>query len=73
MIKYFITIAVILDDYEYNLVSDLLEDYNALARPSLSHSDPTNVTFDLSLSQLIDVVTNFLRIDFSDISFSFFC
>ncbi len=53
---YQLFLVVKLDDYEYRLVSDLLEDYNALARPSLSHLDPTNVTFDLSLSQLIDVV-----------------
>lgn len=43
------------DDYEYKLVNDLLKDYNKLARPSLSYLMPTNVTFDLSLSQLIDV------------------
>ena len=54
--NYFFCVAVVLDDFEYRLVNNLLEDYNALARPSLSHLDPTNVTFDLSLSQLIDVV-----------------
>lgn len=43
------------DDYEYKLIKDLLVNYNPLARPSLSHKHPTNVTFDLSLSQLIDV------------------
>lgn len=51
-----------LDDYEYDLVKDLLHDYNALARPSLSHLHPTNVTFDLSLSQLIDVVRKNLNL-----------
>ena len=44
------------DDHEYNLVRDLLATYNIYARPSVHHLLPTNVTFDMSLAQLIDVV-----------------
>lgn len=60
------------DDYEYRLINDLLKDYNSYARPSLSYQEPTNVTFGLSLSQLIDVVRN-NKILFSNfLSFFFF-
>ncbi len=44
------------DENEYKLIHNLLSKYNLFARPSLDHKNPTNVTFDLSLSQLIDVV-----------------
>jgi len=44
------------DDYEYTLINDLLKDYNIYARPTTDFNLPTNVTFGLSLSQLIDVV-----------------
>lgn len=44
------------DENEYRLINDLLKEYNLYARPSLHFEDPTNVTFGLSLSQLIDVV-----------------
>ena len=44
------------DEHEYKLINDLLANYNVYARPSLDHRDATNVTFGLSLSQLIDVV-----------------
>lgn len=44
------------DEYEYKLIKDLLKTYNIYARPSVDHNEPTNVTFELSLSQLIDVV-----------------
>lgn len=44
------------DEHEYKLIRDLLEDYNTYARPSLHYKSATNVTFGLSLSQLIDVV-----------------
>lgn len=62
------------DDHEYKLVKDLLKDYNLLARPSLSHLHPTNVSFDMSLSQLIDVVNNYdLQTTSSSDKFNFFC
>lgn len=35
----------------------MLKNYNRYARPSTSYAIPTNVTFGLSLSQLIDVVS----------------
>lgn len=44
------------DEHEYNLIKDLLKEYNRFARPSVNHTEPTNVTFELSLSKLIDVV-----------------
>ncbi len=45
------------DEYEYKLIDDLLSGYNQYARPSISHLATTNVTFGLSLAQLIDVVS----------------
>lgn len=47
------------DENEYRLINDLLKEYNLYARPSLHFEDPTNVTFGLSLSQLIDVVRKY--------------
>ncbi|RNA12244.1 neuronal acetylcholine receptor subunit alpha-10-like, partial [Brachionus plicatilis] len=43
------------DENEYRLINDLLKSYNMYARPTPHFSIPTNVSFDLSLSQLIDV------------------
>lgn len=58
-IKFHMTYLILvakLDEYEYKLINDLLRGYNLYARPSLHFEEPTNVTFGLSLSQLIDVV-----------------
>lgn len=46
------------DENEYRLINDLLKNYNIYARPSIDHKHATNVTLGLSLSQLIDVVSN---------------
>jgi hypothetical protein len=45
------------DENEYKLINDLLLEYNKYARPTLNHTQTTDVWFGLSLSQLIDVVS----------------
>ena len=45
------------DDVEYRLMSHLLSHYDNRIRPSLNASHPLNVTFGLSLAQIIDVVS----------------
>ena len=45
--------------HERRLLVDLLETgYNALERPVYNDSDPINLTFGLTLQQIIDVVTS---------------
>jgi hypothetical protein len=44
------------DNWEYKLVHDLLNGYDASIRPSVNHNATLNVTFGLSLAQIIDVV-----------------
>jgi len=44
------------DEYEYQLLDDLLRGYDPRIRPSINSSQPLNVTFGLALSQIIDVV-----------------
>jgi len=45
------------DEYEYQLMEDLLRGYDPRIRPSVNSSEPLNVTFGLALSQIIDVVS----------------
>ncbi|KAF0770457.1 acetylcholine receptor subunit alpha-type acr-16-like isoform X4 [Aphis craccivora] len=42
--------------FERQLLDDLLMDYNPLERPVSNESDPLEVTFGISLQQIIDVV-----------------
>jgi ABC-type antimicrobial peptide transport system permease subunit len=44
------------DNWEYKLVHKLLDGYDSSIRPSLHHNITLNITFGLSLAQLIDVV-----------------
>jgi hypothetical protein len=44
------------DNWEYKLVHDLLDGYESSIRPSVNHNATLNVTFGLSLAQIIDVV-----------------
>lgn len=47
--------------YEGRLLNQLLDKYNPLERPVADESDPLNVTFGLTLQQIIDVVSIFFR------------
>ena len=42
---------------ERRLLNDLLEYYNSLERPVFNDSDAINLTFGLTLQQIIDVVS----------------
>jgi len=46
------------DDYEYQLIKDLLRGYDPRIRPSVNSSEPLNVTFGVALAQIIDVVSS---------------
>lgn len=55
----FITVADIeAGMHENRLLNKLLDKYNPLERPVADESDPLNVTFGLTLQQIIDVVSN---------------
>ena len=43
--------------YEKELIKDLLYDYERQNRPVLNESEPLVLTFGVSLTQIIDVVT----------------
>ena len=45
------------DAFEYQLISDLMQNYSKLARPSRNHNQPTQVYISFSLYQIIDVVS----------------
>jgi len=63
-IYYFVSIAVCLAGYhEKRLLHDLLDPYNTLERPVLNESDPLQLSFGLTLMQIIDVVST--RINFN--------
>lgn len=50
--------AVCLAGYnEKRLLHDLLDTYNTLERPVLNESDPLQLSFGLTLMQIIDVVS----------------
>ena len=44
------------DPFEYKLISDLMQNYSTLARPSRKHNQPTQVYIGFSLYQIINVV-----------------
>ena len=50
-------IVVNADMYDYQLISDLFANYSRVARPSVNHSQTTNVYLGLMLSQILDVVS----------------
>ena len=52
------------DDHEYKLIRDLLRNYDPRLRPLMNASHALNVTFGVALSQIIDVVSNFLLLCF---------
>lgn len=43
--------------HEKALLHDLLDSYNTLERPVVNESDPLQLSFGLTLMQIIDVVT----------------
>lgn len=43
--------------HEKRLLHDLLDPYNTLERPVLNESDPLQLSFGLTLMQIIDVVS----------------
>jgi len=45
------------DDFEYQLMRDILRTYDPRIRPSLNSTIALNVTFGLALAQIIDVVS----------------
>ena len=45
---------------ERRLLNDLLEMYNHLERPVYNDTDAINLTFGLTLQQIIDVVMNLI-------------
>ena len=51
---------IISDDVEYKLVHSLLAKYDKDIRPTVDYKKSINVTFGLSLTQIIDVVSNTL-------------
>jgi hypothetical protein len=44
-------------DNEKRLLHDLLDSYNTLERPVVNESDPLQLSFGLTLMQIIDVVS----------------
>ena len=48
--------SVLSDNWERKLINDLFRNYDSTVRPSVHHNDVLNVTFSLSLAQIIDVV-----------------
>lgn len=50
------------DKIEKQLIKKLLGNYDRRVRPGLNSSTPLNVTFGLSLAQLIDVVSEHLGV-----------
>lgn len=44
--------------YEKQLLHQLLDSYNTLERPVANESDPLQLSFGLTLMQIIDVVSN---------------
>ena len=53
---------------ERRLLNDLLEYYNQLERPVFNDSDAINLTFGLTLQQIIDVVSKREENKYLDIS-----
>jgi len=49
-------LQTVADKHEKKLLNDLLQNYERRLRPTTNSTQPLNVTFGLSLAQLIDVV-----------------
>lgn len=57
-LRYFIFVADSEEGmHERKLLNNLLRNYNPLERPVAVESEPLNVTFGLTLQQIIDVVS----------------
>jgi Neurotransmitter-gated ion-channel ligand binding domain len=55
-------IAACLGGYhEKRLLADILDPYNTLERPVVNESDPLQLSFGLTLMQIIDVVSFYLH------------
>lgn len=62
IIKIFLLLLIILTvcsagHNEKRLLHDLLDPYNTLERPVVNESDPLQISFGLTLMQIIDVVS----------------
>ncbi|KAK2727385.1 hypothetical protein QYM36_008020 [Artemia franciscana] len=55
-IRQIIVLPCYCDESEYRLAQYLMSTYDRAVRPSRNASEPVNVTFGLSLTQIIDVV-----------------
>jgi len=51
-----VVLQAVADKHEKKLLKDLLQNYERRLRPTTNSTQPLNVTFGLSLAQLIDVV-----------------
>ena len=51
--------SILSDKWEKKLTDDLFRDYDSTIKPSIHHTDVLNVSFGLSLTQIIDVVRSF--------------
>lgn len=56
-----LVVLVLSDENEKRLIKDILQGYEKRLKPGLNASHPLNVTFGLSLAQLIDVVSKYYR------------
>lgn len=56
ILSFFLFAAVYGGPHERRLLNDLLSNYQVLERPVSNESDVLNVTFSLTLQQVIDVV-----------------
>lgn len=54
--------------HEKRLLHALLDNYNSLERPVVNESDPLQLSFGLTLMQIIDVVSRILHRDLGGIS-----
>ncbi len=59
--KYFVPVANA-GPHEKRLLHHLLDGYNSLERPVVNESDPLQLSFGLTLMQIIDVVSIFTSI-----------
>lgn len=54
---FFVFVACMAGYHEKRLLHDLLDSYNTLERPVVNESDPLQLSFGLTLMQIIDVVS----------------
>lgn len=52
--------------HEKRLLHHLLDNYNVLERPVVNESDPLQLSFGLTLMQIIDVVSNISFVSIKD-------